>query len=343
MKKSTSVYASAGVDIDAKMNALKNAKKLIQSTLTAGAVNTWGSFGGLFKSPGSDHLLVSSMDGVGTKLKVATMAGRHDSVGQDIVNHCVNDILVQGASPLFFLDYIGVSTMDPGMIADILKGLAKACKENGCALIGGETAELPGLYPPGEYDLVGTIIGAVKKSDVITGRDIRPGDVLIGLHSSGCHTNGYTLARHALFDKAGLGINDLVPGTRVTAGQALLAVHRSYLKPVKALMKQVTVRGMAHITGGGFPDNIKRVLPKKVNAVVDASQWTPPALFRFMREAASVEAEEMYRVFNMGIGMVIMVREADAARSLSLLKKTGERPRVIGRIVRGAGVVQMRY
>lgn len=343
MKKSSSVYASAGVNIDAKMNALKNAKKMIQSTMTAGAVNNWGSFGGLFKSPGKDHLLVSSMDGVGTKLKVATMAGRHDTVGQDIVNHCVNDILVQGAHPLFFLDYIGVSSMDPGMIAGILKGLVKACKENNCALIGGETAELPGLYPSGEYDLVGTIIGAVKKSDAITGKSIKNGDILIGLHSSGCHTNGYTLARHALFEKGGLGINDLVPGTKITTANALLAVHRSYLKPIQALMKTVKIRGMAHITGGGFPDNIRRVLPGNVDAVIDTGSWTPPALFQFIQKAASVDREEMYRVFNMGIGMVLAVRETDVIKALSALKKAGEKPVVIGNIVPGRGAVQMKY
>ncbi|HMO50786.1 MAG TPA: phosphoribosylformylglycinamidine cyclo-ligase [Kiritimatiellia bacterium] len=343
MKKTGSVYSAAGVDIDAKMNALKNAKKLIQSTLTAGAVKTWGGFGGLFQAPGADTLLVSSMDGVGTKLKVATMMNRHDTVGQDIVNHCVNDILVQGATPLFFLDYIGVSNMDPGMIAQILKGLARACKQNGCSLIGGETAELPGLYPPGEYDLVGTIVGAVKKRDVITGATIRPGDVLIGLPSSGCHTNGYTLARHALLEKAGLGVNDYLPGTKTTVGAALLAVHRSYLKPVTALMKTVAIRGMAHITGGGFPDNIKRVLPATVDAEVDTAAWTPPVLFRFIQQAASVEREEMYRVFNMGIGMVIAVRAADAPSALAALKKAGERPRLIGRITRGRGSVTLMY
>lgn len=343
MKKGGSVYASAGVNIDAKMNALKSAKKMIQSTMNSGAVNNWGSFGGLFKSPGKDHLLVSSMDGVGTKLKVATMANRHDTVGQDIVNHCVNDILVQGAFPLFFLDYIGVSSMDPGMIAGILKGLVKACRENDCALIGGETAELPGLYPPGEYDLVGTIIGAVRKRDAITGKSIRSGDILIGLHSSGCHTNGYTLARHALFDKGGLGIHDVVPGTKTTAAAALLAVHRSYLKPVRMLMKSVTIRGMAHITGGGFPDNIKRVLPGRVDAVIDTQLWTPPALFKYIQKTAKVDAEEMYRVFNMGIGMVIAVHPDDVITAMKLLGKSGERPRVIGRIARGSGKVQMIY
>jgi phosphoribosylformylglycinamidine cyclo-ligase len=283
------------------------------------------------------------MDGVGTKLKVATLANRHDTVGQDIVNHCVNDILVQGASPLFFLDYIGVSSMDPSMIAGIIKGVVKACRENKCALIGGETAELPGLYPPGEYDLVGTIIGAVKKSETITGKSIKSGDVLIGLHSSGCHTNGYTLARHALFDKGGLGINDLVPGTKNTAAEALLAVHRSYLKPVQALMKSVVVRGMAHITGGGFPDNIRRVLPGNVDAEIDTKSWTPPALFQFIQKAAAVDREEMYRVFNMGIGMVIAVREVDVIKALAILKKAGEHPKVIGQIVRGSGRVKMLF
>lgn len=344
MKKKTSAYAAAGVDIDAKMNALKNAKKMIQSTLSSpDAINTWGSFGGLYRAPGRDHVLVSSMDGVGTKLKVATLAGHHDTVGQDIVNHCVNDILVQGAKPLFFLDYIGVSKMEPGMMAELLKGLAKACRENGCALIGGETAELPGLYPPGEYDLVGTIVGAVKKSDMITGKKIRAGDVLIGLPSSGCHTNGYTLARHALLEKAGLGIHDLVPGTRKTVAESLLAVHRSYLKPVSALMKKVSIHGMAHITGGGFPDNIRRVLPPKVTAYVDTATWEPPKLFDFIQSAAQVEDEEMYRVFNMGIGMVIIVARADAPEAIRVLKKAGEQPVGIGFVKRGSGDVSLLY
>lgn len=343
MKQNKSVYASAGVNIDAKMKALQNAKKLIQSTMTAGAVNNWGSFGGLFRSPGSDHLLVSSMDGVGTKLKVATMVGRHDTVGEDIVNHCVNDILVQGARPLFFLDYIGVGKMDPLMIAQLIKGLAKACRENGCALIGGETAELPGVYPRGEYDLVGTIIGAVEKSKVVTGERIKDGDVLIGLHSSGCHTNGYTLARRALFEKARLKPGDLLPGTRTTVGDALLAPHRSYLRPVQALLKKTRIHGMAHITGGGFPDNIRRILPKNVDAVVDANTWNPPALFQVIQKAARVEKKEMYRVFNMGIGMVLVVSKGAAPDAIRILKKAGERPRGIGYIKEGAGDVKVLF
>lgn len=343
MSHRASVYASAGVDIDAKMNVLKNAKKLIQSTFTPDAINTWGSFGGLFNSPGRSHVLVSSMDGVGTKLKVAALMNRHDTVGQDIVNHCVNDILVQGATPLFFLDYIGVSKMEPAMMADLLKGLAKACRENGCALIGGETAELPGLYPPGEYDLVGTIVGAVKKSSVITGRDVRVGDVLIGLPSSGCHTNGYTLARKALLEDAGLKVRDILPGTRTRVGDALLAVHRSYLKPVRSLMNNIRIRGMAHITGGGFPDNISRVLPDDVDAVVDTNTWTPPPLFRAIQKAGRVEKEEMYRVFNMGIGMVLILARGHAPEAIRKLKKAGEKPVGIGYIKRGTGAVKMVY
>ena len=339
--KTSSAYAAAGVDIDAKMNALKRAKKLIQQTKTAGVLSEIGSFGGLFQSPGRDHVLVSSIDGIGTKLNVAVLAGRHDTVGQDIVNHCVNDILVQGAFPLFFLDYIGTSVLDPGMISEVIRGVTKACRANGCALIGGETAELPGLYPPGEYDLVGTIIGAVERKKIITGKSIRSGDVLIGLPSSGLHTNGYSLARKALFQDAGLKLSDRLPGTAIPVEKALLAVHRSYLKTVQALLEKLPVRGLAHITGGGFYDNIPRVLPGNVDAEIDASAWKRPALFTVIQDAAQVSDEEMYRVFNMGIGMVIAVRRPDAEPALAILKKAGERPKVIGRVIPGHGVVQI--
>ena len=335
MKKSA--YAQAGVNIDAKMNALSAAKRMIQQTMTPSVVGEWGSFGGLFKAPGKDMLLVSSIDGVGTKLKVAERAGRHDTVGQDIVNHCVNDILVQGAFPLFFLDYVGTSKVEHRVFQELIEGMCVACRQNGCALIGGETAELPGLYPEGEYDLVGTIVGAVRKKDLITGKDIRAGDVLIGLPSSGLHTNGYSLARAVIFRKAQLEVDDIFPGTRKTVGDVLLAVHKSYLKPVQALMKAVKVRGLAHITGGGFEDNIPRVLPPNVTAVVDRAAWTPPPLFQFIRDAGQVTDEEMYRVFNMGIGMVIMVREADAKKALQVLRKAGEKPVIIGHIEKGHG------
>ena len=279
--------------------------------------------------------LVASTDGVGTKLKVAAMARRHDTVGQDIVNHCVNDILVQGAKPLFFMDYIGTSRFEPTIFKDVIAGLCKACRQNGCALLGGETAEMPGLYPPGEYDLVGTIVGVVDKRKVIAGQGIKPGDVVIGLPSSGLHTNGYSLARKVIFDTAGLKINSKLPGTNRTVADVLLAVHRSYLKPVSALLQTVTVRGMAHITGGGFPDNIPRILPKKTVAVIDRTAWKVPPVFEFIQKHGKVDRNEMYRVFNMGIGYVIIVRKADGDRTLSLLSKAGCRGTVIGHIVRG--------
>lgn len=340
-KKSGSAYAAAGVDIDTKMNALRDAKKKIQGTFTAGAIGQIGAFGGLFKSPGKDMLLVSSTDGVGTKLKVANLAGRHDTVGQDIVNHCVNDILVQGAEPLFFLDYIGASRLTPKLIAQILDGLCKACRENDCALIGGETAEMPGLYPEGEYDLVGTMVGAVSRKKVITGATIRAGDILIGLPSSGLHTNGYSLARQVVFQVARLRVEDRFPGTRKTVGDVLLAVHRSYLKPVKALMKKITIRGLAHITGGGFTDNVPRVLPKGLCAVIDRSTWRLPPLFRFIEEEGRVDREEMYRVFNMGIGMVVIVREENVVEAVETLKAVGEKPYVIGWMEKGKTPVRL--
>ena len=339
--KKNSAYGQSGVDIDAKMTALARAKKLIERTRNANVVGEWGSFGGLFKSPGKDTLLVSSADGVGTKLKVAVRAGRHDTVGQDIVNHCVDDILVQGARPLFFLDYIGLGKIDQGVMAQLITGLCKACRENGCALIGGETAELPELYPPGEYDLVGTIVGAVEKKKLITGRGIRAGDVLIGLPSSGLHTNGYSLARAVVFRRAQLECDDTFPGTKQSVADVLLAVHRSYLKPVTALMKKVTIRGMAHITGGGFYDNVPRVLPKNVDAVVDRATWTPLPVFQFIQDAGRVDRDEMYRVFNMGIGLVIVVRPADQARAITALKAAGEAPVVIGHVEKGAGLCRV--
>lgn len=337
MAKRTSAYGDAGVDIDAKMNALKRARASIQRTHTKGVLGTWGSFGGLFQSPGPRDILVSSTDGVGTKLVIALRMGRHDTVGQDIVNHCVNDILVQGAKPLFFLDYIGMGQMDGGIVAELIAGVCTACRENGCALIGGETAELPDLYQGEAYDLVGTIIGSVARKDLITGASIRGGDVLIGLPSSGLHTNGYTLARAVILRKAQLALDDRFPGTRQRVGDVLLAVHRSYLKPVQALMKTVQVRGMAHITGGGFYDNVPRILPKTVDAVIDRATWTPLPVFQFIGETGGVERDELYRVFNMGIGMVIAVRAADRDRALAALRKAGEKPAVIGWVEKGTG------
>jgi len=335
MSKGQSAYAAAGVDIDNKMRALAEIKRLVGRTRTAGVLSDIGMFGGLFASPGRDQVLVASTDGVGTKLKVAAMAGRHDTVGQDIVNHCVNDILVQGAKPLFFMDYVGTSHFDAGIFRQVIAGLCKACRENGCALLGGETAEMPGLYPKGEYDLVGTIVGAAPRKGLLTGRTIRAGDVVIGLPSSGLHTNGYSLARRVIFEQAGLKIDSRFPGTTRTVAQMLLAVHRSYLKPIAALLAAVPVHGMAHITGGGFPDNLPRVLPEKVQLRIATRAWKPGPLFQFLAREGGIEREEQYRVFNMGIGYVVLVRESDATRAMACLRAQRASPVIIGRAERG--------
>jgi len=333
MKKNTkSAYAQAGVDIDEMMEGLDGIKTMVGRTSTPDVLSTIGSFGGLFRSPGRDQVLVASTDGVGTKLTVAAMAGRHGTVGQDLVNHCTNDILVQGATPLFFLDYLGTAKLSAAVFKEVIGGLCKACRENGCALLGGETAEMPGLYPEGEYDLVGTIVGMVSRKKVITGESIRPGDVIVGLPSSGLHTNGYSLARKVIFKTAGLKIGDNFPGTRQTVSDVLLAIHRSYLKPVTALMASVKIQGMAHITGGGLYDNIPRVLPDQCRAVIDSAAWTVPPLFRFIEEKGGVDRQEMHRVFNMGIGYVIIVRPAALDSTLSILKAQKAGARVIGYI-----------
>jgi phosphoribosylformylglycinamidine cyclo-ligase len=336
-----SAYAAAGVDIDQKMAGIAAIKKMVKSTRTPGVLNDIGSFGGFFASPGKDKVLVASTDGVGTKLKIAALVGRHDTVGQDIVNHCVNDILVQGAVPLFFMDYVGISKFEGWIFEQVVTGLCKACRENGCALLGGETAEMPGLYPPKEYDLVGTIVGVVDRRAIVTGKTVRPGDVIIGLPSSGLHTNGYSLARRVILETAGLKVTDTLPGTGKKVGEVLLAVHKSYLKPVTALMKKVTVRGMAHITGGGFPDNIPRVLPEGVDVVIDRSSWRLPPVFEFIQREGRVDREEMYRVFNMGIGMVIMVRAKDADAAIAALRQAGSTPALVGWVEKGNRKVRL--
>ena len=330
-----SAYAAAGVDIDQKMAMLAKIKRMVGKTRRPGVLSEIGVFAGFVESPGRERVLVASTDGVGTKLKVAVMAGRHDTVGQDIVNHCVNDILVHGARPLFFLDYLGASKLEPRVFHDLVAGLCKACRQNDCSLIGGETAEMPGLYPPGEYDLVGTIVGTAEKDRIITGRDVRPGDVVIGMASTGLHTNGFSLARRVIFETARLRVHDILPGTRRTVADALLAVHKSYLRPVIALMADVPVRGMAHITGGGFYDNIPRVLPRGVAVAIRRSAWSVPPLFRFIQEQGAVDVSEMYRVFNMGIGYIVIVRRDDKDRSMEVLTRAGARPTEIGRVIRG--------
>ena len=336
-EKKKSAYAEAGVDIDVMMGSLQNIKADVKSTNTDGVVSEIGSFGGLFKSPGAESLLVSSVDGVGTKLKVANMANVHDTVGQDLVNHCVNDILVQGARPLFFMDYLGTAALAPEVFEAVVSGFCKACRENGAALLGGETAEMPGLYPQGEYDLVGTIVGTVEREKVITGEKVAQGDVLIGLPSTGLQTNGYSLARKVIFETAGKQLSDLVPGTETTFQDALLAVHSSFLHPVMAVLEKVDIHGMAHITGGGLYDNVPRVLPKNVDAKFDRATWDVPAIFKFIEENGGVDHEEMFRVFNMGIGYVLMVSKDDLETTLSILKEQNQAALVIGEVVEGSG------
>ncbi len=339
-----SSYAAAGVDIDAKMGALSRAKAAIRSTFTPGVVGDVGGFGGLFRPDFTgltDPLLVASTDGVGTKLKVAIAAGVHDTVGQDLVNHCVNDILVPGARPLFFLDYIAVGKMDARVVDRLLEGFAAACRENGCALLGGETAEMPGVYAEGDYDLAGTIVGVVDRPRLLDGTRVMEGDLLIGLPSSGLHTNGYSLARKILFEDLGMAPQTEVPelGGK-TVASALLAVHRSYLSCVLPLVENSLLSAMSHITGGGFPDNLPRVLPPHLDAVVRPDSWRWPPLFRFLMEKGRIAPSEMLRVFNCGVGMVLFVasRAADAVRRS--LDAFGEQGMEIGRIAAGDGRVR---
>jgi phosphoribosylformylglycinamidine cyclo-ligase len=331
-------YSDAGVDIDAKMSAIARAKEAIRSTYTPGVVGDVGGFGGLYRPDFSglaDPLLVASTDGVGTKLKVAALAGVHDTVGQDLVNHCVNDILVQGARPLFFLDYIAVGKLDPAVVGHLLQGFATACLENGCALLGGETAEMPGVYAPGDFDLAGTIVGVVDRPKLLDGSRVREGDLLLGLPSSGLHTNGYSLARKVFFDVSGLSPHDVVPEIGATVAEALLAVHRSYLRPLLPLVEDGLLSAMAHITGGGFPDNIPRVLPDGLCAVVRPDAWRWPPLFLYLESKGGVSRDEMLRVFNCGIGMVLVVPLSTAGAVKRRLDAAGEAWTEMGRIVRG--------
>ena len=335
-----SAYAQAGVNIDVKMDAVGSIKQMVAATKTQNVLGGIGSFGGLHKVPaGKDRILVASTDGVGTKLKVAAMMNKHDTVGQDIVNHCVNDILVQGATPLFFMDYVGTAKVDPQVFKSVVSGLCKACKENKMALLGGETAEMPGLYPAGEYDLVGTIVGSVQRSKLVTGKSIRAGDVIIGFPSGGLQTNGFSLARKVIFDLCQYSWKDKLPGTNQTFGDALLAVHKSFLKPVSALMAHVKINGMAHITGGGFPDNIPRVIPKAVNAEIDRASWEVPTIFKFIERQGKVDRDEMYRVFNMGIGFVVIIAKRDLKKATNILRAAHQPYKVIGVMRKGTGIV----
>ncbi len=332
-------YKTSGVDIDAGNETVRRIRGLVRSTFTSGVLSDIGSFGGLFRlEPGRfrDPVLVSSADGVGTKLKVAFMAGRHDTVGVDLVNHCVNDILVQGAEPLFFLDYLATGRLSPAVAESIIGGMAAACRINGCALLGGETAEMPGFYRDGEYDLAGFIVGVVEKERLLTGRTITVGDRLVGVPSSGMHTNGYSLARRIAFEHLKLRIDSHVPELGRTVGEAFLEPHRSYLSMVRPMLDHGSITGMAHITGGGITDNLPRVLPQGTAALVDTSSWTLPPLFRWLREAGGVPADDMMRTFNMGIGLVLVVGAERAERTIEeLAARGGNDARIIGEIVPG--------
>ncbi|HEY2152346.1 MAG TPA: phosphoribosylformylglycinamidine cyclo-ligase [Vicinamibacterales bacterium] len=336
-------YKAAGVDIEAGNETVRRIRSLARSTFTSGVLSDIGSFGGLFRLDSTrfqEPVLVSSADGVGTKLKVAFMTDRHDTIGADLVNHCVNDILVQGAEPLFFLDYLATGRLSPDVAEQVVKGVAQGCRENGCALIGGETAEMPGFYSDGEYDIAGFIVGIVDRSKVIDGKNIRPGDVLIGLPSAGLHTNGYSLARRVFFDLAGWKPDTMVPELEATIGEALLAPHRSYLSLVRPLLERGWVKGLAHITGGGITENLPRVLPEGCAADIDLSSWTVPALFRLLQEHGSISRDEMFRAFNMGIGLVLACAASDANQLLDQLTRAGEPAVRIGVIAVGDRIVR---
>jgi len=335
-------YREAGVDIGAADAAKLRIKALAKGTFNAGVLTEIGSFGGMFRpdfSRFAEPILVASTDGVGTKIAVAIQANVHDTVGYDLVAHCVNDILVQGAVPLFFLDYIALGRMDVERVEAIVRGFSRGCTEFGCPLLGGETAQMPGTYAPDDYDLAGFIVGVVDKSKALTGAGVQVGDQLLGLPSAGLHTNGYTLARRVLFDKLGHKVDTFLPELGTTVGQALLAPHLSYLAALEPLIERRKIRALVHITGGGFQGNIPRVLPKGLGAKVRKSAWTVPPLFRLIGQGGDVDEGEMYRTFNMGIGMIVVVAPENLHEVEHSLERRGETSYVIGSIVSGEGVV----
>ncbi|MDD4050993.1 MAG: phosphoribosylformylglycinamidine cyclo-ligase [candidate division Zixibacteria bacterium] len=337
-------YAAAGVSLKAADQVVEKIKTQARSTFNANVLSDIGLFGGLFRVPTGEFkepVLVASTDSVGTKVKLGFMSGIHNTVGQDIVNHCVNDILVQGARPLFFLDYVGIGKLIPEVMADIVAGLAKACRENGAALLGGETAELPGFYKEGEYDLVGTIVGIVEREKIINGSAIAAGDVVIGLPSVGLHTNGYSLARKICFDLAGLSFHDRVDDIGNEIGLELMTVHKSYLNPVSALLSEMQPSGMAHITGSGIPGNLIRIIPQKFKAVIRRGSWPGLPIFDFLQKTGSVADTDMYDAFNMGIGYIIVVRSDSAGRAIEILAAHGQPGYKIGIIETGARAVEI--
>jgi phosphoribosylformylglycinamidine cyclo-ligase len=337
-------YKSSGVDIDAGNETVNRIKKLARSTFTPGVLSEIGSFGGLFRldtAAWQEPVLVSSADGVGTKLKVAFMMNRHRTIGADLVNHCVNDILVQGALPLFFLDYLATGKLLPDVAEQIVEGLARACQENGCALLGGETAEMPGFYADGEYDIAGFIVGAVDRAQIINGRTIAAGDVLIGLPSNGLHTNGYSLARTVAFETLKLSADSHVPDLGESVGEALLRTHRSYLPVIKPLLGKNLIKGMAHITGGGITDNLPRILPPGTAARVNRTAWRVPPIFRWIGESGRVPEYDLRRALNMGIGLIVAAAPGDVDAIRQSLLEAGEANSVvIGDIISGTQDVQ---
>ncbi len=334
-------YRDSGVDIEEGEKAVALMKENVRKTFTKEVLSDLGHFGGLFQAdfPDTENpVLVASTDGVGTKLKVASMTGKFNTVGQDLVNHCVNDILVQGARPLFFMDYIACGKLEASVIASIVSGLAVACRENGCALLGGETAEMPGFYSDGDYDVAGTIIGLVDKNMIIDGSTIRPDMIIIGLPSNGLHTNGYSLARKALFEIAEMSPEDKPPLLKgATLGESLLAVHKSYLNVIKPLLEKRLIQGIAHITGGGIPGNLSRILPEGCGALIDDT-WEMPGIFNIIQECGNIDRAEMRKAFNMGAGMLIVVEKTDSDRILEILRKSGELPFMAGVITSQEGI-----
>ena len=331
-------YADAGVDISSGDRTKQRIKMLARKTFNKQVLSEIGGFGGLFaldleKYP--EPVLVSSTDGVGTKLKVAFELGIHHTVGQDLVNHCVNDIAVQGATPLFFLDYLATGKLDDAVVEQVVQGISEGCRANGCALIGGETAQMPGFYGDGEYDLAGTIVGAVNRDRIVTGEGIEVGDVLIGLPSNGLHTNGYSLARKLLFEVARYGPDQYVNELKDKTGAALMRTHRSYLAIIRKLLMGDMVRGMAHITGGGITDNLPRILPKGMGAMVELQSWPAPPIFEHLQELGNVERSEMLRTFNMGIGLIAVVPAEQVKKAKAVLNRANERHHIIGRVTRG--------
>ncbi|AHG90649.1 phosphoribosylformylglycinamidine cyclo-ligase [Gemmatirosa kalamazoonensis] len=332
-------YRAAGVDLDAADAAKHRLKRLVESTLTDGARGRFGGFGGMFRVPPGARapLLVASADGVGTKVKVAVEANRLDTVGHDLVNHCVNDVLVQGARPLFFLDYVAFGKLDPTAVEAVVAGVAAGCRENGCALIGGETAEMPGVYTPPDFDLAGFIVGWVEEDAVLGPDRVRDGDAIVGLESTGLHTNGYSLARRIVLERMRLGPHDAFPDGDGTVADALLAVHRSYLPALEPVLDRV--HAMAHITGGGLPGNLDRALPPHFDAVVDADSWEVPPLFRALERAGGVARDEMFRTFNMGVGMTVITPPEHAGAVIASAQARGVRAWRLGRVRPGSGRV----